>query len=273
MEFRLNGSGQNMSLAVRSATPYRLRMLEKMKLRSAIPAVLLALAMIGCDTGSPSTTADDIAADSALAADLALSNRDTLLIDSIGAYNPPPPLTDTAALPPATTATPATRMTGVTSGASSQPIAPAPTVAAPVEAIPAPAPAPPPPVEKPAPTPSAPRLTGTRACSSPTAENQNTCVRVLLADADMRLNRTYRALITEMRRQEGARGAAKDPPSVERLRVAQRAWLVYRDNECRRRGRGKEGQLWARPRVRCLAEFSRRRANELADNFSRLTAQ
>jgi uncharacterized protein YecT (DUF1311 family) len=99
------------------------------------------------------------------------------------------------------------------------------------------------------------------------------CVRVLLADADMRLNRTYRALITEMRRQEGARGSAKDPPSVERLRVAQRAWLVYRDNECRRRGRAKEGTLWARPRVRCLAEFSRRRANELADNFSRLTAQ
>jgi uncharacterized protein YecT (DUF1311 family) len=247
-------------------------MLEKMKPFSAIVTLALAFAIIGCDTGSPSTTADDIAADSALAADLALSNRDTLLIDSIGAYNPPPPLTDTAALPPDTAATPPTRITGVTSGASSQPIAPAPAVAPPVEVIPAPAP-PPPAIEKPAPTPSAPRLTGTRACSSSTAENQNTCVRVLLADADMRLNRTYRALITEMRRQEGARGAAKDPPSVERLRVAQRAWLVYRDNECRRRGRGKEGQLWARPRVRCLAEFSRRRANELADNFSRLTAQ
>jgi uncharacterized protein YecT (DUF1311 family) len=88
----------------------------------------------------------------------------------------------------------------------------------------------------------------------------------------MRLNRIYRALITETRRQEGVRPGGRDPASVERLRVAQRAWLVYRDTECRRRGRGKEGALWARPRVKCLGEFSARRANELADNFSRLTA-
>jgi uncharacterized protein YecT (DUF1311 family) len=75
-----------------------------------------------------------------------------------------------------------------------------------------------------------------------------------------------------MRLKEGVAGGAKDPPSVQRLRVAQRAWLVYRDTECRRRGKGKEGALWARPRARCLGEFSARRANELADQFSRLTA-
>jgi len=88
----------------------------------------------------------------------------------------------------------------------------------------------------------------------------------------MRLNRIYRALITEMRIEEGVKSGQKDPPSVDRLRVAQRAWLVERDNEGRRLGRGKEGALWARPRVRCLGEFSIRRANELADNFSKLTA-
>jgi uncharacterized protein YecT (DUF1311 family) len=257
-----------------AVTQYRFRMFQSLKLATAV----LGLAIVNaCDVGSPSRTADDIAADSALAADLALSNRDTLLIDSIGQYSPPPPLTDTAALPPDLAPAPV-RITGVSSGTSSRSIATAPAPAP--SAIAAPAPAPPPaalagspPVETPTPAPAAPRLTGTRACSSPTTDNQNTCVRVLLADADMRLNRTYRALLTEMRRQEGARGGDKDPPSVERLRVAQRAWVVSRDNECRRRGRGKEGALWARPRVRCLAEFSSRRANELADNFSRLTAQ
>jgi uncharacterized protein YecT (DUF1311 family) len=86
------------------------------------------------------------------------------------------------------------------------------------------------------------------------------------------LNRIYRALITETRRQEHVAPGGSDPASVERLRLGQRAWLVYRDTECRRRGRGKEGALWARPRVKCLGEFSARRANELADNFSRLTA-
>jgi uncharacterized protein YecT (DUF1311 family) len=256
-------------------------------MKSALVVLTFGAMMTACDVGSPSKTADDIAADSALAADLALSNRDTLLIDSIGQYNPPPQLTDTAALPPeATPAAPKTpapvRISGVTSGTSSQRIAATPPASPPPATAPAPEAAPPPapsPAPAPAPsatatpTPAAPRLTGTRACTSPTLENQNTCVRVLLADADMRLNRTYRALITEMRRQEGARGGDKDPPSVERLRVAQRAWVVYRDTECRRRGRGREGALWARPRVRCLAEFSRRRANELADNFSRLTAQ
>ena len=45
----------------------------------------------------------------------------------------------------------------------------------------------------------------------------------------MRLNRIYRALITEIRRQEGVRGGGADPASIERLRVSQRSWLVYRD--------------------------------------------
>src|SRR6266542_4822193 len=235
-------------------------MLRRMRYINCSTPLALCVAVVclaaGCDTGSPSKTADEIAADSALAADLALSNRDTLLIDSIGQYTPPPPLGDSTA-PVAAPVTPA-------------PVSPPPPTRA---QRPAPTPAAPTAPTKVTAAPVAPRLTGTRACSSPTLENQNTCVRVLLADADMRLNRTYRALMTEMRRQEGVRGDAKDPPSVERLRVAQRAWLVYRDNECRRRARGKEGTLWARPRVRCLAEFSQRRANELADNFSRLTAQ
>lgn len=87
------------------------------------------------------------------------------------------------------------------------------------------------------------------------------------------MNRIYRALITEMRLQEGVKPGAKDPASVQRLRVSQRAWLVERDTECRKRGRGKEGPRWARPRVKCLGEFANRRANELSDDFSRLTAR
>ena len=95
-------------------------------------------------------------------------------------------------------------------------------------------------------------------------------MHTLLAAADMRMNRNYRALITEMRRQEGIKPGQKDPASVDRLRVAQRAWVVYRDTECRRRGKGTEGALWARPRVKCLAALSTVRANELADNFTRV---
>lgn len=97
-------------------------------------------------------------------------------------------------------------------------------------------------------------------------------MRTKLASTDLRMNRVYRALITQMRLQEGVKPGQKDPASVARLRTAQRAWLVYRDTECRRLGKGKEGPLWAPSRAQCLGEFSEKRANELADNFSRLTA-
>jgi uncharacterized protein YecT (DUF1311 family) len=243
-------------------------------------AAIIAIAMliVGCDSGGPSRTADEFAADSALAADLALANRDTLLVDSIGAYREAnaaevdtlassgpgtSPVRDSVELRDVTPSRPApaavtTPQPSTPPPASSTP--PATTAAAPKPAA-----------SKPAAKP-APKLSGIRACSSPTNENQSECIRVSIATGDARLNRVYRALITEMRRQEGVPAGAKDPPSVQRLRVAQRAWLVYRDTECRRRGRGKEGALWARPRARCLSEFAARRANELADNFSRLTA-
>ena len=226
-------------------------------------AMLLAAALLvstACDGGSPSRTPDDIAADSALAADLALANRDTLVVDSIGAYRSPD-AAERGTLPDDTLDT-----------ALSLPLPP-PAAPTPVASQPAPQSATPPARPPVLSTRAAvPRLTGTRACSSPSPANQSECVKVTLAATDMRLNRIYRALMTEMRRQEGVARGAKDPPSVQRLRVSQRSWLVYRDNECRRRGRGKEGALWARPRVRCLGQFSVRRANELADNFSRLTA-
>ena len=239
-------------------------------------AAIIAIAMLaqsGCDSGTPSRTADEFAADSALAADLALANRDTLLVDSIGAYRE----ADAAEQDTAATTAPVTPVARdsatVRAQAPAQVTAPQPkqAVTTPAPASPAPAAAAPA-TSNTAPKPPARKLTGTRACNSPTPENQSECIRVSIAAADARLNRIYRALITEMRRQEGVPGGAKDPPSVQRLRVAQRAWLVYRDTECRRRGRGKEGALWARPRARCLGEFSARRANELADNFSRLTA-
>lgn len=234
---------------------------------AAMALAALALFSTACDGGSPSRTPDEFAADSALAADLALANRDTLLVDSIGAYRPREggdALSADSAVAPGK------------SNADFSDVASPPSSASSVEPAPAPAtaPRPPEPTNAVPRTPSsAPRLSGTRACVSPTLENQSECLRALLPGADARLNRIYRALITEMRRQEGVPPGAKDPASVQRLRVSQRGWLVYRDTECRRRGRGREGTRWARPRVRCLGQFANRRANELADNFSRLTAR
>ncbi|MEO5588565.1 MAG: lysozyme inhibitor LprI family protein [Gemmatimonadaceae bacterium] len=229
---------------------------------AALSAVIAFAA--ACDGGSRAKTSDEFAADSALAADLALANRDTLLVDSIGAYREPDAaergVPDEMSGPPGTSPAP-----------DQAPVTAAPVASQPEPETPAAAP---PPSASPAPRATAPerRITGLRACNSPTLENQSECLRVSLAAADSRLNRIYRALITEMRRQESIAPGARDPASVQRLRVGQRSWLVYRDDECRKRGRGKEGRLWAKPRANCLGDFSVRRAQELADNFSKLTA-
>jgi uncharacterized protein YecT (DUF1311 family) len=243
----------------------------KHSIEAAVFLVAAAFFTTGCDSGAPSRTADEFAADSALAADLALANRDTLLVDSIGAYREADAAERDTAADTAASVPGAAESRVATAPPPAAKKAPAPAVAAapPVTAEPKPTAGPSAPKKAAAP---APRLTGTRACSSPTQENQSECMRVSIAAADARLNRIYRALITEMRRKEGVPSGAKDPASVQRLRVAQRQWLVYRDNECRRLGRGKEGALWARPRARCLGQFSARRANELADDFIKLTA-
>lgn len=230
----------------------------------------------GCgEEKEPVRTRDDIEADSALAADLALANRDTLLIDSIGQYRP----SEIAGADTSLDAVDTLTALPAEVPASPTPVRPSTAPAnPPAAARPAAPPAAPP--TAPAARPSPPRVvakssparrTGRNPCNTPGLANQQQCVHTRLAEADRRLNGVYRALITEMRRQEGVRPGQKDPPSVARLRTAQRSWLVYRDTECRRRGRGREGPLWAAPRVACLGVFAVRRANELADNFSRLT--
>jgi uncharacterized protein YecT (DUF1311 family) len=85
-----------------------------------------------------------------------------------------------------------------------------------------------------------------------------------LARFDVGLDRTYQALIADLKREAGTPRGAPEPQSVRELRQAQRAWLVYRDTECRRRNRGKEGALWAPIRAQCLGEFSGVREAELA---------
>ena len=91
-----------------------------------------------------------------------------------------------------------------------------------------------------------------------------------LARSDAELDRTYQALIGEMKRRAGASPGNREPDPVLRLREAQRAWLIYRDTECRRRNRGTEGPLWAPARARCLGEFSGERASELSNSLAKL---
>jgi uncharacterized protein YecT (DUF1311 family) len=106
-------------------------------------------------------------------------------------------------------------------------------------------------------------------CTSPSASAQRACLYATLAETDAELNRVYSALVSELRRRSGA-PTLTTPPEVTRLRTAQRAWIVARDTECRRRTRASEGPLWAPIRARCLGELSTQRARELASELGKL---
>ncbi len=108
------------------------------------------------------------------------------------------------------------------------------------------------------------------ACTTPTKPEQRRCLMAYLSRSDVQLDRNYQRVIVALKHRAGTATGKSEPETVHQLRVAQRAWLVYRDTECRRRNRGQEGPLWAPVRARCLGEFSGQRAAELAQTADRL---
>ena len=106
-------------------------------------------------------------------------------------------------------------------------------------------------------------------CRSPLFVDQRACLYAALADGDAELNRSYQRLIGELRRRDGA----GEPPSVRRLRAAQRDWLVRRDEACQGQNPGDDGGLWAPARVRCLGDHADRRVRELEAERRRLAGR
>ena len=120
-------------------------------------------------------------------------------------------------------------------------------------------------------TPSAEGYIGP-SCASPARDDQQRCLMGYLAKSDAQLDRNYQALISRLKSEAGAGAKAAEPASVQRLRTAQRSWLVYRDEECRKRTRPREGPLWAPMRAECLAEYSALRSRELEDALAKRKA-
>jgi len=107
------------------------------------------------------------------------------------------------------------------------------------------------------------------SCASPARDDQQRCLLGYLAKSDVLLDRYYQALIVRLKSEAGTSANVPEPASVQRLRTAQRAWLVYRDDECRKRTAAQEGPLWAPVRAQCLAEYSGLRARELEDALAK----
>jgi serine/threonine-protein kinase len=105
-------------------------------------------------------------------------------------------------------------------------------------------------------------------CGSAANADQQACLMSELERNDAGLTRSYRGLIAELRRRAGG---ALEPPTVEALRVEQRAWVDARDRQCRARLAGREGPLWGAARAPCFAALSDRRARDLDARLARLT--
>lgn len=231
--------------------------------RTLVCATTVLTAALACGDSKPDPRLD-LSTDSTLAQDLQ-AVADTLSYSGAADVA----MSD---LPDSTLAPPTSRQPTTRSST-------APTMRVPTRSVPQAPPAAPPQPARPRMTPpprandaepsiplDEPRAT---PCESATTADQRRCLMSHLARSDAGLDRTYQSLIAELKRTSGADGGG-EPPSVLQLRTAQRAWLVYRDTECRRRNRGQEGPLWAPVRARCLGEFSGRREGALRDQLAAL---
>jgi len=215
-----------------------------MSLMLAGSALLWACA----DDGARNETVAAHARDSALAHDLVLAGYDSSVIIPAGRnVGAPAPTTRTVTASPGVLAT---GDSGTGRSGASTPVRSA-------SAVPVPA------------ADSVPAAEGYigPSCASPARDDQQKCLKGYLARSDAQLDRSYQALIVQLKAEAGTRGE-KEPPNVQRLRTTQRNWLVYRDDECRKRTAAREGPLWAPVRAKCLAEYSALRKRELDDVLS-----
>jgi len=107
-------------------------------------------------------------------------------------------------------------------------------------------------------------------CRVASAADQQACLDAYIAIGDARLNNALGALVEELRRVSNTPLGVADPPTVERVRVEQRAWIAVRENECPRSAPVGAGPLWAQAAAACFNEMSSARAAELREAVKRL---
>jgi uncharacterized protein YecT (DUF1311 family) len=103
-------------------------------------------------------------------------------------------------------------------------------------------------------------------CDSPAPADQRSCLNRSIVQNDADLNRVYQDLIAQSQKSGG-------DELTERFRQSQRDWINTRDSECLQKTEGQGGPLWARPRARCLGDYSARRTAELQRSLNSLRGQ
>ena len=107
-------------------------------------------------------------------------------------------------------------------------------------------------------------------CRLASTADQQACLSAYIAAGDAPLDHAFTSLVDEMRRVAGTPPGAPDPPTVQRIRVEQRAWMSVRNTECPRSAPAGAGPFWAGVQAECFNEMATARAAELRDAAKRL---
>ncbi|HTK54045.1 MAG TPA: protein kinase [Gemmatimonadaceae bacterium] len=131
------------------------------------------------------------------------------------------------------------------------------------------------PFRPPEPPPPLPKALGkgevpTPQCRVAAADDQQACLDAYIAIADAHLNRALGTLVEELRRVSHTPLGVADPPTVQRVRVEQQAWIAARENECPRSAPAGAGPLWGQSAASCFTSMSSARTAELRDAIKRL---
>jgi len=131
------------------------------------------------------------------------------------------------------------------------------------------------PFRPPDPAPALPRALGkgevpTPQCRVASAAYQQACLDAYIAIGDAHLNKTLGTLVEELRRVSNTPLGVADPPTVQRVRVEQHAWIRVRENECPRTAPTGAGPLWAQAAATCFNQMSSARTAELREAVKRL---
>lgn len=100
-------------------------------------------------------------------------------------------------------------------------------------------------------------VTKAAECPGTSTVEMRECADKDLTEANRKLNETYTKLQAKVKDDDW-----------KRLQEAQRAWIAFRDKECAYRVGRQEGTLWPVLNLRCLAEVTDSRAQELEKELS-----
>jgi tRNA A-37 threonylcarbamoyl transferase component Bud32/uncharacterized protein YecT (DUF1311 family) len=131
------------------------------------------------------------------------------------------------------------------------------------------------PFRPPDPAPPVPKALGkgevpASQCRVASDADQQACLNAYIAIGDASLNKMFGTLVEELRRVAETPLGVADPPTAQRVRVEQKAWIAARENECPRSAPAGAGPLWAQSAATCFNHMSSARTAELRDAVKRL---